>query len=156
MHKVTGNTSVVSALNAVLRIERTAHEGVHDQEHAFERKGYDGLGDWFNNRVTDARTKRRAVLDRLFELDSMPGQDSDPYPVSFEPVDAFTNYQTHCQAALTAYISAVQTAAAASDFPTEIILRKNLKLTAKLLAKTEAKLAELSKLGPELFLAQYL
>lgn len=153
---MVGNPDVISTLNACLRIERTAHEGVHDQEHAFERKGYDKLGEWFDKRVQDAREKRRKLLDRLFELESIPGQDSDPYPVSFEPVDAFTTYQTLSQQALQAYIVAIQTAAAASDFATEIILRKNLRLTSKLLAKTEAKLAELQKLGPELFLAQYL
>lgn len=151
---MVGDKSVIVALNECLVYERTAIEGVHDQEHAFERQHYKKLSKWFNARVADARKKRRRLLRRIFELDDIPDLTSELYLVTLDVTAAFKAYLDSANATLDCYIKGIDVAESVKDYATVCVFYKNMKTTSCLIAKTEAKLRQIESIGKPEFLAE--
>src|SRR5580698_10385487 len=78
---------VTGALQAVLSLERQAFSQFHDEEHHEEARGNKKLTGWYNDQVSDARTRRRKLLRRLFATGQTPACDCQCVPSTGDEVD---------------------------------------------------------------------
>lgn len=147
--------AVVTAVQAVLRLERQAFSSLHDCEHAMQYGGFAKLAGWFDKRVADARCRRRGWLDWLFARDEIPDPDpGDPEAASLEPLANLKAAQEGFEELLDRYRELYKTAFKAGDAATCEKAGPIITSLEKMLVKIEVKLALHETLGDELWTAK--
>jgi bacterioferritin (cytochrome b1) len=139
----------VTALNAVLFIEITAHEVFHAWEHVMKRRKYKKIEKWYDDANADSRSRRRYLENRLFELDSPATIAMRPTVV--EPSAAiaavFSMSSALANELLAAYQAAYQAAEAAGDNTTSEELCEQQEEVEDLIIDLEAFAGQISDLG---------
>ena len=146
--------AIVDKLNEALKLERTVCEGYHDQEHSYIATGWDGLRDWFDNRVEDSRKKRRKLVDWLFMAGEVPGTESLPYDVA-DPndPDAAISQVFDCENKLyDIYADLIQLSMDKGDFCTAKVGNCLMNITRKTIKKAVKQQNVLAKVGPANYL----
>jgi bacterioferritin (cytochrome b1) len=130
---------VVDALNACLRAERTLHEGLRDHQHVFNRHGNEQFAYFCKEQYDCSRQRADNLICRILELDELPNQQSDVYPIVTSPLEAINNLIDAFEQELRGYSQAVDAAEAAGDRGTECCLYHLIKAVSCALACAETK-----------------
>ena len=141
---LSGSPELLNALREVLMLEEDLFGWAHNQEHFFEHSEYCGLVKLFDRKVSEARDRRRPILNRLFQLGGMvDGVVPSPDGALEELLAKLTALHASCQAAY---------AAAGDDYVTVELLTKNQCHLEKCIEKIQQKLAKKALIGEQLWL----
>ena len=141
-----GSSYLLDALKNVLELEEELFGWRHNEEHAFEHSEYCGLVKLFDRKVTEARDRRRPVLNRIFQL----GGTLDG--VQIAPEQALQELLTRLKTIHQAVKEACEQAHADLDSVTVELLTCNQKHLEKCIERITQKLAKKSIIGEQLWL----
>lgn len=144
---------IVEALNAVLKLEITACEQFHTQEHVFERWGVEKLASWYDKQVARARIRRRFLLDTIAGMDEIPVTEMGPAAVTDDVAGAYTNTKGLVQQLRKAYSDAIAVTTGTDRDELVTKLRKLRYKVTKIALKVEAQQKLMTEIGPKLYLS---
>jgi bacterioferritin (cytochrome b1) len=141
-----GTPKLLDALREVLALEEDLFGWSHNEEHFFKHTEYCGLVKLFDNKVTDARERRRPILDRIFQLGGMvPGVMAGPEEALRELLVKLRMLHAACQ-------DAYEAAEDPDDYVTQKILTENQAHLERCIEKITQKLNKKAIIGEQLWL----
>jgi bacterioferritin (cytochrome b1) len=141
-----GSPKLIAALKEVLMLEEDLFGWAHNEEHFFEHSEYCGLVKVFDAKVTEARDRRRPILNRIFQLGGMlDGVDTDPEASLESLLMRLRAIHAACQ-------EAYEASEDPDDYVTQNLLTKNQKAIEKCIEKIVMKLAKKAIIGEQLWL----
>lgn len=148
--------AVVQALQSVLRLECTAMEAFHSQEHYWQRCGYKKLKKCFDKLVSSARARKRIVLDRLFQFDVMPVTDPAQFSCQDSVLEGYQVALDRFRGLNEAYQTVVSVCRQVEDSVTEDLANDAQYEVQKYIAKFEAKIEQVNAIGEPAYIATIL
>jgi bacterioferritin (cytochrome b1) len=159
---MTGDLTVLDALNECLKYERTLEDCAEQYRQYFRRWHFDRFECLFKRLAHAARQLKKDTMKRINKLDSIPANDRfdvevDPIENAKEDTDKFIAYfDKLLEEARTCYEDGRKAAKDKGDSVSHKLMGRHKEEVEKMLARFEAKARRLALIGPQLYLAHHM